>query len=152
MAEVENINQKVYLIEKINAEILQITVDSRGIYMTKPEDKEEIAKFADAIRKNLVTLQEYYGNWKKTLTDLERSNLSEFDKSMQLFVDNREKIAKLGTEVGPESANAFGNNEVNRESQKQLMKILRDTVEEANKQKYYILESTSKYIEKWIIL
>ncbi|WP_374298969.1 methyl-accepting chemotaxis protein [Ferrovibrio sp.] len=102
--------------QKMNAYVLAVVMESRGIYMSK--DAEAAKPFAKNLLVNLAEMEKLIPLYEKTQTADRMQAFQERKQTLNDFIKFRRETARLGTEVGPAAANEQGNNETNRANRK----------------------------------
>ncbi|WP_157033993.1 HAMP domain-containing protein, partial [Belnapia moabensis] len=104
--------------ERVNAHVLAVVAESRGIYMAKTA--AEAQRFAAALRSRLEQLQRDVAQWKVLVPAEQRPAFAKLEETVADFVRFRTETARLGVEVGAAAADAQGNNEQNRANRQAL--------------------------------
>ncbi len=110
--------QRAVIAERIDKRVIAVVMDSRGLYMSK--SPEDVAKFAKPLLENLETLQADVAAWKAASPPSEAGTFGELDAAVKNFVAFRTETVKRAREGGGAAADAFGNNEDNRNNRKAL--------------------------------
>jgi methyl-accepting chemotaxis protein len=104
--------------ERINALVIGVVMDSRGIYMSKTgKEAEQFAKGNEGRFPQLRGLTEELN---RLVPESERTRAGQIEKAISDFIAFRSETIRLGREVSTEAANAQGNNELNRANRKAL--------------------------------
>jgi methyl-accepting chemotaxis protein len=108
--------------ERVNAEVISVVSDSRGIYM---RDNWQGAKpFADALLSTLTTLDSDLARWQAMVPDAERPAFVPVVDSGRDFIATRRELVRLAQEVGMDQARAHGDNDANRATRQAFNKTL----------------------------
>ncbi|MBA5779329.1 HAMP domain-containing protein [Stappia sp. F7233] len=116
LADFENASQRAYNGEHLNRLVTAVVMESRGIYASG--GRQEAAKFAQGLMKNLDLIDQHLEIWEKIVPLEGRQAFDQVVRRTKEFRAFRSETARLGTEVGPEAANEQGNNEANRANRK----------------------------------
>ncbi|MCW2237362.1 methyl-accepting chemotaxis protein [Azospirillum canadense] len=104
--QIQNLSQRALIAEQVNGLIFKVVMDSRGIYAAKTTD--EAVPFAKGIRASTDTMRQLLGNWENLTPPDRRAELADIRKSAQGFIDSRNEVARVGTEVSPDMARKAG--------------------------------------------
>lgn len=118
LAAMDNASARALVAEKINATILAIVMDSRGVYMARTAQDAE--KFAKPMQANLDRLAQLAADWRQALPPARRAELDDADAQLAVFQGVRKETIRLGREAGPEQARQYGDNDANRKTRQQL--------------------------------
>ncbi|MEE3626498.1 methyl-accepting chemotaxis protein [Nitrospirillum sp. BR 11752] len=118
LAAMDNASARALVAEKINATILAIVMDSRGIYMARTQ--QDVDKFAKPMQANLDRLAQLATDWRQALPAARRAELDDADAQLAVFQGVRKETIRLGREAGPEQAREYGDNDANRKTRQQL--------------------------------
>ncbi len=106
------------LAERVDAHVLSVVMDSRGIYMAK--DMADARRFAKPLLARLERLREDTDAWQRLVPADDQPAFEQLRRATEGFIQFRIETARLGTDVSPEAANKFGNNEANRANRQAL--------------------------------
>jgi len=106
------------LTERINAQVLAVVMDSRGIYMSK--DGKEAEAFAKPNEMRFPVMRKLAADLVALVPAQERDSALKLQKSVEDFITFRSETIRLGREVSPAAANQQGNNDQNRANRKAL--------------------------------
>jgi methyl-accepting chemotaxis protein len=99
-------------VERVNSLIYAVVMESRGIYMSP-----DVAA-AKRYGANLVKFNDEIGStvadWQKIVQADEAAQFDEFSKRIKQFIEFRNELVRLGTEVNPAAGREWGDNEANR--------------------------------------
>ncbi|WP_156639678.1 methyl-accepting chemotaxis protein [Bosea sp. PAMC 26642] len=110
------------LTERINAVVLGVVMDSRGIYMSKT--LQEADPYAKGIEARFPQLRTLTADLARLVPAGERDRVGQVEKAVADFITFRTETVRLGRAVSPEAANAQGNNDLNRANRKALNDLL----------------------------
>ncbi|HXW26794.1 MAG TPA: methyl-accepting chemotaxis protein, partial [Xanthobacteraceae bacterium] len=117
-SEIEAASQGALNVERVDAMIYAVVMESRGIYMSADPDLVRVyAKGLRDFSKRLVAIMD---EWKRLERATGATHFNEFAARVQQFVDFREELARRGTEVGPAAGREWGDNDANRTVRKAL--------------------------------
>ena len=117
-SEIEAASQGALNVERVDATIYAVVMESRGIYMSAEPDVVRVyAKGLRDFSKRLVAIMD---EWKRLERATGATHFNEFAARVQQFVDFREELARRGTEVGPAAGREWGDNDANRTVRKAL--------------------------------
>ncbi|HYC01782.1 MAG TPA: methyl-accepting chemotaxis protein [Azospirillaceae bacterium] len=125
--EINGASDRAVLGEKVNAAILSVVMDSRGIYMSR--DKAEVEKFAVPLLKTLDGLDGLMAEWRALLPPGREGELDEALRQVAAFRAARTELVRLGREEGPAAGRAFGDNDANRATRQALNKAVQALAE-----------------------
>ncbi|MBB6253426.1 methyl-accepting chemotaxis protein [Nitrospirillum iridis] len=118
MTAMDNASARALVAERINATILAVVMDSRGIYMARTP--QEADKFSKPMRANLDRLAQLAADWRQALPAARRQELDDADAQLAIFQQVRTETIRLGQEVSPGAARDYGDNDTNRKTRQQL--------------------------------
>ncbi|MCZ8261541.1 MAG: methyl-accepting chemotaxis protein [Beijerinckiaceae bacterium] len=121
-AEVRDTLRKQALIEKSNALVYAVVMESRGLYMT--DDPKRIEQFGGGLEKHLATLQATMAEWRGLVTDADRASFAELEKQAKAFVDLRTQLVAGARAQGSKAAREIGDNDANRATRTAFNKAL----------------------------
>ena len=104
--------------EKVNATILGVVMDSRGIYMAR--DREEVEKFAKPHMASLDRLDALIAEWRAIMPEQHRAAFTDVADRVADFRARRMELTRLGLEQGGPAAREYGDNDDNRKSRQAL--------------------------------
>jgi methyl-accepting chemotaxis protein len=109
-------------VEHINSLVYAVVMESRGIYMstdlkTAKRYGEGLVKFNDQITKVVA-------DWKKKVGPDDAAAFATFEKRVGQFVEFRNELVRLGTQVSPAAGREWGDNDANRNVRTALNKDL----------------------------
>ncbi|WP_238123891.1 MULTISPECIES: methyl-accepting chemotaxis protein [unclassified Xanthobacter] len=144
----DQVSQRAFLVQSLNAGITEVVMESRGIYMAS--DVAQVKKFAAGLERAL-------GGMEKDLAALRRltplADLRSFEQvaaGVSAFRDFRLETVRLGLEQGAAAANLQGNNEANRNNRKALQASL-DQVTEQIRAQLAPLRAEEARVAEWTL-
>ena len=106
----------------MNGLIYAVVMESRGVYMSSDMATSKI--YADGIRKFNQQIAKVVEDWKKSVRGDDAELFAMFSGRIAQFIDFRNELARLGTEVSPAAGRVWGDNDANRTVRKALNKDL----------------------------
>ncbi len=116
--EFESANAGTLNVEKVNSLIYAVVMESRGVYMSA--DLETSTVYAEGIRRFNRQMVQVIGHWQRSVLADDAALFTQFSKRITQFVEFRDELARLGTEVSPAEGRRWGDNEANRSIRKAL--------------------------------
>ncbi|MFN7027233.1 MAG: methyl-accepting chemotaxis protein [Pseudorhizobium sp.] len=107
---------RAHLGESLNRIVTAVVMDARGIYASKTT--EQAGKFGEGLLKSLDSMDKLLAEWKVAVPESQQASFQSLLQRATEFRAFRMETVRLGVEVGPEAANAQGNNEDNRNNRK----------------------------------
>ncbi len=104
--------------EQVNALVLAVVMDSRGIYMGRTV--EDVEKFGKPLLVNLDRMEERLRSWDPLILPEQREDFAKLTAAARQFIDFRRETVRIGRAEGPEAARMFGDNDANRKSRQAL--------------------------------
>jgi methyl-accepting chemotaxis protein len=120
--EFESANAGTLNVERVNALIYAVVMESRGVYMSTDMPTSKI--YADGILKFNKQIAKVVEDWKKSVRGDDAELFGQFSGRIAQFIDFRRELARLGTEVSPAAGRVWGDNDANRSVRKALNKDL----------------------------
>ncbi len=111
-------SKRAILGEKVNACVLSVVMESRGLYFAQGE--AQVEKFAKPLLETLQTLQRLQSEWKAILPQEQKAGFAELESATKEFVEFRTQLVQLAREGGAALARPYGDNEANRNNRKKL--------------------------------
>ena len=108
--------------ERVNALVIGVVMDARGIYMSKTAQEAE--PFAKGVESRFPQLRKQSADLLRLVPASERDRALQIDKAIGEFIVFRSETVRLGREVSTAAANAQGNNDLNRANRKALNDLL----------------------------
>lgn len=123
-----NASSRATIGEQVNALVLSVVADSRGIYMSATP--EEAKKYTAPLLKGLDAIAKKVAEQQALLPAGRTSELDAQAAKVKEFVQFRTELARLSQEVGVTEARAYGDNDTNRSNRKQLNELIVKTASE----------------------
>jgi methyl-accepting chemotaxis protein len=120
--EFESANAGTWNVERVNGLIYAVVMESRGVYMSSDMPTSKI--YADGIVKFDKQIAKVVEEWKKSVRGDDAELFAAFSKRIATFIQFRNELARLGTEVSPAAGRVWGDNDANRSVRKALNKDL----------------------------
>ncbi len=114
----ESANSGQLNVERANALIYAVVMESRGVYMSP--DLEASKVYAEGILKFNRQLTHVIYQWQRSVRADDAELFTAFSKRVTQFVEFRDELARLGEEVSPAAGREWGDNEANRAVRKAL--------------------------------
>jgi methyl-accepting chemotaxis protein len=119
-AEIEAASQGALNVERVDAMIYAIVMESRGVYMST--EPKVVQVYADGIRQFNKRLAAIMAEWKRLESATGASHFGEFAERVDQFMNFREELARRGTEINAAAGREWGDNDANRTVRKALNK------------------------------
>jgi len=151
--EFESANAGTLNVERVNALIYAVVMESRGVYMSTDIATSKI--YADGILKFNKQIAKVVVDWKKSVRGDDAELFAQFSQRIAQFIDFRRELARLGTEVSPAAGREWGDNDANRSVRKALNKDLDQLTEIYSKRATRVYSEIDTGIEKtamWLSL
>ncbi len=116
--EFESSNSGTLNVERVNALIYAVVMESRGVYMSP--DLKTSEPYAEGIRKFNREIAKVVWQWERSVRSDDAELFAQFSKRIAQFIEFRDELARLGTEVSPTAGREWGDNEANRSVRKAL--------------------------------
>jgi methyl-accepting chemotaxis protein len=116
--EFETANAGTWNVERVNGLIYAVVMESRGVYMSSDMPTSKI--YADGIRKFDKQIAKVVADWKKSVRTDDAELFQQFSKRIGTFIEFRNELARLGTDVSPAAGREWGDNDANRSVRKAL--------------------------------
>ena len=124
ISEVNAASQGALNVERVDGMIYAVVMESRGVYMSsEPEKVQEYANGLREFNKRLAGIME---EWKRVESASGATRFNEFAARVQQFINFREELARLATEVSQPAGRAWGDNYVNRSMRKAFNKDIEE--------------------------
>jgi methyl-accepting chemotaxis protein len=111
-------NTGTWNVERVNGLIYAVAMESRGIYMSPDLAASKV--YAAGILKFDEEIAKLVQGWKTSVRTDDAALFAQFSKRIAQFIEFRRELARLGTEVSPAAARAWGDNDANRAVRKAL--------------------------------
>ncbi len=125
--EFESANAGTLNVERVNGLIYAVVMESRGVYMSNDMVTSKV--YADGIIKFNKQVAKVVEDWKKSVRGDDAEPFAVFSKRIATFIQFRNELARLGTEVSPAAGRVWGDNDANRSVRKALNKDLEKLTE-----------------------
>jgi methyl-accepting chemotaxis protein len=109
-------------VERINSLVYAVVMESRGIYMSS--DLKTAKRFGDGLLKFNDQITRVVAEWKKSVGPDDATAFATFEKRVGQFVEFRNELVRLGTQVSPAAGREWGDNDANRNVRTALNKDL----------------------------
>ena len=123
-SEMEAVTQRTVLAERMDGLVNAIVMESRGIYMSA--DAQDAERFALPLMADISEMKRLVREWRALPDRHEQEAFEAVAQRLDQFVAFRQELVSRARDQGPAAANAFGNNEDNRNNRKALNAALRD--------------------------
>jgi methyl-accepting chemotaxis protein len=111
-------SERAIIGEEINGLVYAAVMDSRGVYHAR--DIAEAKKFGDGLLKFLKQIDAKVNKWESLVDPARRQEFIQLKAVVAEFIRFRTELVRLGVEVGPAAADAYGNNDANRKNRQAL--------------------------------
>lgn len=108
----------VRLAERANAHVLDVVMESRGIYMAP--DRAQVDRFGAGLTRALGRLDTDLAAWAPLVPAAGRADFDALAREAAEFRRFRLEMLRIGQEQGAAAANALGNNDANRANRQAL--------------------------------
>jgi methyl-accepting chemotaxis protein len=105
-------------LERLNAQVYAVVMESRGIYMSP--DWKTAEPFAGQLQQHLGELQEAVGMWKQNAIEAEKARIDSLATNLDTFTRFRTELVRLAREVSTAAARTYGDNDENRKARSEL--------------------------------
>ena len=116
--EFESANAGTLNVERVNALIYAVVMESRGVYMSTDMATSKV--YADGILKFNKQIAKVVDGWKKSVRGDDAELFEQFSGRIAQFIEFRKELARLGTDVSPAAGREWGDNDANRSVRKAL--------------------------------
>jgi len=116
--EFESANAGTWNVERVNGLIYAAVMESRGVYMSP--DLTTSKPYADGIVKFTKQMGDVVRDWKSSVRGDDAELFGLFSQRVAKFIEFRNELARLGTEVSPAAGREWGDNDANRSVRKAL--------------------------------
>jgi methyl-accepting chemotaxis protein len=111
-------SERTVINERVNAKILDIVMDSRGIYMSRSHEESE--QYAPLILKSLEELDALTQRWSTLIDPEDQAEMDKLLERIKEFIRFRTELVRLSREATIPEARAYGDNDANRNNRKLL--------------------------------
>ncbi|MCK9914106.1 methyl-accepting chemotaxis protein [Microbacteriaceae bacterium K1510] len=123
----ETANTGALNVERVNALLYAMVMESRGIYMSP--DLATAKPYAADLRSYANEVGKLVEDWKASVRDDDAELFAAFSGRVATMIAFRKELARLGTEVSPTAARAWGDVDSERETRKALNRDLEKLAE-----------------------
>src|SRR5579883_1191900 len=109
-------------IERVNALVYAVVMESRGIYMSS--DLPTVKKYAVGLLKFNDQIATVVEQWKKLVRDDDAAQFAAFAKRVEQFREFRKELVRRAIEIAPAAGREWGDNDANRTVRTALNKDL----------------------------
>ena len=109
-------------VERVNALIYAVVMESRGIYMSP--DIPTAQKFGTGLLKFNAQIGDVVKEWQRIVKAENAEQFAAFAQRIDQFMQFRRELVRLGTEVSPAAGREYGDNDANRSVRSALNKDL----------------------------
>jgi methyl-accepting chemotaxis protein len=117
-AEFESANAGTWNVQRVNGLIYAVVMESRGVYMST--DMTTSKAYAEGIIKFDKQIAKAVEDWKKSVRTDDAELFALFSQRIAKFIEFRNELARLGTDVSPAAGREWGDNDANRSVRKAL--------------------------------
>ncbi|MGI8525812.1 MAG: methyl-accepting chemotaxis protein [Pseudolabrys sp.] len=114
----ESANAGQLNVEKVNALIYAVVMESRGVYMSSELTTSKV--YAEGIRKFNRQIAQVVYHWQRSVRADDAELFAQFSKRIAQFIEFRDELARLGEEVSAAAGREWGDNDANRSVRKAL--------------------------------
>jgi methyl-accepting chemotaxis protein len=119
-SEIQAASQGALNVERVDAMIYAVVMESRGIYMSS--EPAPVRVYADGLRQFNKRLAAIMDDWKRLEHASGDTHFGEFVARVEQFLNFREELARRGTEINAAAGREWGDNDANRTVRKALNK------------------------------
>ncbi len=99
-------------VERVNGLIYAVVMESRGVYMSP--DIPAAKRYGDLLLKFNDRIGQVVDEWRKNVRSDDAAQFAAFAERVKKFIEFRQELVRLGTEVSPAKGREWGDNEANR--------------------------------------
>src|SRR5215469_16533858 len=99
-------------IERVNALVYAVVMESRGIYMSS--DLPTVKKYGAGLLKFNDQIGVVVERWRKLVREDDAEQFAAFEKRVAQFRDFRKELVRRAVEIAPAAGREWGDNEANR--------------------------------------
>lgn len=99
-------------VERVNALIYAVVMDSRGVYMAP--DVATAKRFGDGLLKFNERISAVIVDWRSRVGPEDRAQFEAFAERIAKFQEFRRELVRRGVEIGPHAGREWGDNDANR--------------------------------------
>ncbi len=119
--EIEKSSARAIKGEAVNALILSVVMDSRGIYMA--QSAAEVEKYAKPMLENITAFEQRMAEWEALIPPAQQADFAKLKAAASRFAEFRRELARIGRAEGGAAGRLFGDNDVNRKSRQDLNRL-----------------------------
>jgi methyl-accepting chemotaxis protein len=116
--EFDSASQGALNVERVDALIYAIVMESRGIYMSA--DVATARVYGEGLLKFNSRLSEVVEAWQRSVRVYDAEQFNGFLRRIRQFQEFRRELVRRGLEIGPEAGREWGDNDANRSVRKAL--------------------------------
>ncbi|WP_448202779.1 methyl-accepting chemotaxis protein [Azospirillum sp. sgz302134] len=131
VARIEAASESAIVGERVNAAVLSVVMDSRGIYLA--ETRAETEPFAKPLLAGLERMRTLLERWDRLTPADQRAEFSQVKEHAGQFIAVRARLVDLGRSEGPPAARAYGDNDANRANRQALNRAIEALAERNNR-------------------
>jgi methyl-accepting chemotaxis protein len=109
-------------VERVNALIYAVVMESRGVYMSP--DVPTAKKYGDGLLAFNRQIKKVVDDWRRVVRADDAELFAGFAKRIDQFVEFRTELVRRGVEIGPAAGREWGDNDANRNVRTALNKDL----------------------------
>jgi methyl-accepting chemotaxis protein len=109
-------------VERVNGLIYAVVMESRGVYMSP--DIPTAKKYGAGLLQFNARIEQVVQQWRKNVRADDAAQFEEFSGRIAQFINFRQELVRLGTEVSPAKGREWGDNDANRNVRTALNKDL----------------------------
>ena len=110
---IETASQAALNVERVNALVYAVVMESRGIYMST--ELPVIKKYGDGLYKFSAQLVDVVKNWESITQADDAQQFALFKKQLDQFVEFRKELVRRAVEISQEAGREWGDNAANRD-------------------------------------
>jgi methyl-accepting chemotaxis protein len=118
----ESANTGMLNVERVNGLLYAVVMESRGVYMSSDLSASKV--YAAGVVRYSDEIAKVVEDWKKSIRWDDAELFDVFSKRIEKMIAFRKELARLGTEVSPAAARAWGDVESERDVRKALNRDL----------------------------
>ena len=111
-------SQAAQYIDRVDALIYAVVMESRGIYMSS--DLPTVKVYGNGLLKFNDQIAKVVADWQKIVRDDDRAQFAGFAKRVEQFRDFRKELVRRAIEIAPAAGREWGDNDANRSVRKAL--------------------------------
>jgi methyl-accepting chemotaxis protein len=111
-------------VERVNALIYAVVMESRGIYMSSDIPTAKV--YGDGLLQFNERIGKVMKDWRGSVRSDDAALFNAFAERIQQFQDFRRELVRRGLEIGPAAGREWGDNDANRSVRKMLNKDIEE--------------------------